>query len=66
MPSRVSDEKETVMQSNLELFGQALTSKLKEAVATAQLRDSIRIHQVADPIHLREFDTNARGLPGAA
>ena len=42
------------MKSNLELFRQALKSKLNEAVATTGLRDSIRIHRVADPIDMTQ------------
>jgi DnaK suppressor protein len=42
------EEKETVMQSNLELFRQVLKSQINEAVATTGLRDSIRIQQAAE------------------
>src|SRR5580704_6281473 len=42
------------MQSNLELFRQVLESKINEAVATTGLRDSIRIHQVADHIDMTQ------------
>jgi DnaK suppressor protein len=42
------------MQSNLEIFRQLLRSKINEAVPTAGLRDSIRIHQVADPIDMTQ------------
>jgi DnaK suppressor protein len=45
---------ETVMQSNLELLRQVLKSRIDGAVATTGLRDSIRIHQVADPIDLTQ------------
>jgi DnaK suppressor protein len=48
------EEKETVMQSNLELFRQVLKSKLNEAIATIGLRESIRIEQVADPIDMTQ------------
>jgi DnaK suppressor protein len=54
LPGRFLDEKETVMQSNLELFRQVLKSKINEAVAITGLRDSIRIHQVADPIDMTQ------------
>jgi DnaK suppressor protein len=47
-------KKETVMQSNLELFRQILKLKINEAVATTGLRDSIRIQQVADPIDMTQ------------
>jgi DnaK suppressor protein len=42
------------MQCDCELFRQMLKSKLNEAVATTGLRDSIRIHQVADPIDMTQ------------
>jgi DnaK suppressor protein len=48
------DEKETIMQCDCELFRQMLKSKLNEAVAITGLRDSIRIHQVADPIDMTQ------------
>jgi DnaK suppressor protein len=47
-------EKENVMQSNFELLRQVLKSKINEAVATPGLLDSIRIHQVADPIDMTQ------------
>ena len=42
------------MQCDCELFRQVLKSKINEAVATAGLRDSIRIHQVEDPIDMTQ------------
>jgi DnaK suppressor protein len=42
------------MQSNLELLRQVLKSKMNEAAGTAGSRDSIRIHQVADPIDMTQ------------
>jgi DnaK suppressor protein len=42
------------MQCDCELFRQVLKSKINEAVATTGLRDSIRIHQVADPIDMTQ------------
>lgn len=39
---------------NLELTRQILETKLKEAAATGGLRDSIRIHQVADPVDMTQ------------
>jgi DnaK suppressor protein len=48
-------EKEIViMQNNLELLRQVLKSKMNEAAATTGSRDSIRIHQVADPIDMTQ------------
>ena len=65
------------MQSNFELLRQVLKSKITEAVALTGLRDSIRIHQVADPIDMTQqaaeremamqnLNINARELPEAA
>jgi DnaK suppressor protein len=42
------------MQSNLEFVRQVLKSKLRESTATRGLRDSIRIHQVADPTDMTQ------------
>ena len=38
----------------LKLVTQVLESKLKEAAPTRELRDSIRIHQVADPLDMTQ------------
>jgi RNA polymerase-binding transcription factor len=46
--------KETPMHRNLDLLRQVLKLKLDEAVATTGSRDSIRIHQVADPIDMTQ------------
>jgi DnaK suppressor protein len=46
--------KETIMQGTLELLRQVLKSKIDESAATTGLRDSIRIHQVADPIDMTQ------------
>ena len=54
LPGRFLEEKETVMQSNLELFRQVLKSQINEAVAATGSRDSIRIQQVADPIDMTQ------------
>jgi DnaK suppressor protein len=43
-----------MMKSNLELVRQVLRSKMKESTAATSLRDSIRIHQVADPIDMTQ------------
>jgi RNA polymerase-binding transcription factor len=48
------EQKETVMQSDLELLRQVLKSKINEAVATSGSRDSIRSQQVADPIDMTQ------------
>lgn len=42
------------MQDHLELVRQNLQSKLKELAINRGLRDSIRIHQVADPIDMTQ------------
>ena len=42
------------MESNLEVVKQALKSKMRESAATTSLRDSIRIHRVADPIDMTQ------------
>ena len=42
------------MQGTLELLRQVLKSKIDESAATTGLRDSIRIHQVADPFDMTQ------------
>jgi DnaK suppressor protein len=42
------------VQNNLELVKQVLKSKMRESTATTGLRDSIRIHQVADPVDMTQ------------
>jgi len=39
---------------HFKLVRQILESKLKEAAPTRELRDSIRIHQVADPLDMTQ------------
>jgi hypothetical protein len=41
-------------RGTLELLRQVLKSKIDESAATTGLRDSIRIHQVADPIDMTQ------------
>jgi DnaK suppressor protein len=43
------------MITNHELARQILESKIREAAPTRGLRDSIRIHQVADPVDMTQL-----------
>jgi DnaK suppressor protein len=42
------------VKSNLEVVKQVLKSKMRESAATTSLRDSIRIHRVADPVDMTQ------------
>ncbi len=42
------------MRSNLEFVKQVLKSKMREFATTTNLRDSIRIHRIADPIDMTQ------------
>ena len=43
-----------IVKENLELVQQILEAKLKEAAGSWAVRDSIRIHQVADPVDMTQ------------
>jgi RNA polymerase-binding transcription factor len=43
-----------IMKANLTLVRRILESQLKEAVPTRGFRESIRIHQVADPVDMTQ------------
>jgi DnaK suppressor protein len=47
-------KEQVIMKTNLELVRQVLESQLKEAVPTRGLHESIRIHQVADPLEMTQ------------